>query len=102
MKHPVVVSVLLAAAILVLAGCCLGLLLMRSPLARLHYLGPASLLPAVFVAAAVLVEEGFGQAGLKAIMVAVLLLIQGPVLAHLLGRALSSRERRQLMSDGKE
>ncbi len=92
MSHPVLTSILLGAAVLVVLACCLGLLLMRSPLARLHYLGPASLLAPVLVAAAVLAEEGLGQAGLKAVMIAALLFVQGPVLAHILGRAISIRQ----------
>lgn len=88
MSHPVLTTAFLIAAVLVVLGCCLGLLLMRSPLARLHYLGPASLLAPWLVAAAVLTEEGLSQAGLKALLIAVVLLLEGPVLAHVLGRAI--------------
>ncbi len=91
MNHPVLVSILLGAAVLVMLACSLALLVMRGSMARLHYLGPAALLPPVFIAAAVITEEGLSQAGLKAIMVAILLLLQAPVLAHVLGRAISSR-----------
>jgi multisubunit Na+/H+ antiporter MnhG subunit len=41
---------------------------------------------------AVLCEEGFSQAGLKAILICLLLTAQGPVLAHVLGRAVWARE----------
>ncbi len=99
MNHPVLVSLLLAAAVLVVFGCCMGLLLMGSPLARLHYLGPAALLAPVLVAAAVVTEEGLGQAGIKAIMIAVLLFFQGPALAHILGRALGMRQQKELGGD---
>jgi multisubunit Na+/H+ antiporter MnhG subunit len=92
MSHPILTTLFLATAVLVVWASCLGLLLMRSPLARLHYLGPVSLLAPLFVAAAVLTEEGLGQAGLKALMVAVMLLVQGPVMAHILGRAMSIRQ----------
>jgi multisubunit Na+/H+ antiporter MnhG subunit len=97
MNHPVLVSLLLGAAVLVVYACCLGLLLMRSPLARLHYLGPAALLAPVLVTCAVITEEGLSQAGLKAIMVAVLLFVQGPVLSHILGRAFTFRQRKDLL-----
>ena len=65
MNHPLVISLLLTGAVVVTLSCSLALVVMGSPLARLHYLGPASLLAPWLVTAAVLVEEGFSQAGLK-------------------------------------
>ncbi len=94
MNHPVLTTVFLGAVVLVVLGCCLGLVLMRSPLARLHYLGPASLLAPWLVAAAVLTQEGLSQAGLKALLVAVVLLLQAPVLANVLGRAINFHQQR--------
>jgi multisubunit Na+/H+ antiporter MnhG subunit len=100
MNHPLVISLLLAGAVVVTLSCSLAVVVMGSPLARLHYLGPASLLAPWLVTAAVLVEEGFSQAGLKAIMVAFLLGLQSPVIAHVLGRAIALREGKKLEIEG--
>ncbi len=94
MNHPVLTTVFLVLAVLVIYGCCAGLLLMGSSLARLHYVGAAGLVAPLLIMAAVLTEEGASQAGLKAIMIAVLLAVQGPVVAHILGRAIARRERK--------
>jgi multisubunit Na+/H+ antiporter MnhG subunit len=69
---------------------------MRGPMARLHYIGPAAMLAPVFVAVAILAEKGFSQAGLKAILIAVVVLLETPPLTHILGRAISFHERKQL------
>ncbi|HET7624098.1 MAG TPA: hypothetical protein VFM25_02445, partial [Verrucomicrobiae bacterium] len=63
MNHPIITAILLAGAIVVMGGCCVGILLMRGPMARLHYIGPAAMLAPVLVAVAVLAEKGFSQAG---------------------------------------
>ncbi len=94
LTHPVIISVLLASAVLLVYACCLGVLCMRNAAARLHYLGPATLFPPFFVAAAVLTQEGLTQAGFKAVLIALLLALQGPVLAHVIGRAVALRDRK--------
>lgn len=93
MNHPVLVSVFLGLAVLALAGGCLGLVRMGSPAARLHFVGASALVAAPFVLAAILTEEGLSQAGLTAILIVIVLLIQGPVVTHVLGRAIHSRQR---------
>jgi multisubunit Na+/H+ antiporter MnhG subunit len=71
---------------------CLGVLLMRDALDRLHYVGAGT--PAVlFVAAAVLVRESASLAGNKAIALAAFTLIAAPVLAHVTARAIAETRR---------
>ncbi len=94
MSHPVLISAFLAAAVLVILACCFGMTRMGSAAARLHYLGPASFLAPPLVAAAVLVQEGLSQAGVKAILIAIILVVEGPILAHILGRAVAYHDRR--------
>lgn len=67
--------------------CCLGILVMRDVFDRLHYLGPATVLGPVFIAAAVVLEEALSTAGIKAILIAGVLLSTGPVLTHATARA---------------
>ena len=64
----------------------LGLLAMRDVYDRLHYVGPAAL-GAPLVAAAVWVYEGPSQIALEATVVAVIVLVVSPALAHGTARA---------------
>jgi multicomponent Na+:H+ antiporter subunit G len=92
-------SVRSAIAITLLAGgvavellCCVGLVAARNVFDRLHFLGPASTVGPVLIAAAILVEESFTQAGVKSLVVALLLLLTSPVLSHATARALRTHE----------
>jgi monovalent cation/proton antiporter MnhG/PhaG subunit len=86
-----------AVDILVWAGvagevlCCLGILVMRDVYDRLHYAMAATTVPPFLIAAAVLVEEGWGQAGINALVVAVALFLLSPILAHATARVARSR-----------
>ena len=85
---------LLAAGGAVQVMAVLGVVLMRDPLDRLHYLAPSS--PAVLlIAAAIIVRESFSQIGIYALLLAGLLVFAGPVLTHATGRAIdmAARER---------
>jgi multisubunit Na+/H+ antiporter MnhG subunit len=59
---------------------------------KLHYTGPATVVAPVAIAAAVLVEEPLSSAGIKAVLVAVVMLLTGPVLVHATARAARVRE----------
>ncbi len=93
MNHPVLVSIFLGLAVLIVLAGCAGLLAMRGAAARLHYASFTALLAPPLVMAAVLSTEGLSQAGFKAILIVVLLLVQGPVVAHAIGRAIYSHDR---------
>lgn len=95
----VAAAALLAFGVLIELSCCLGVLLMRDAYDKLHYTGPAAILGPVALAAAVVIREGAGQAGIKAALVAVLLIVANPVLAHATGRALYIRQRDHLEPD---
>jgi multicomponent Na+:H+ antiporter subunit G len=88
----VVVAVLLGVAGVSVVISCLGVLVMRDPLDRLHFTAPAGVLAPVVVAAAVLVEEPLSSAGIKAVIVALLLIVTTPVLSHATARAARIRE----------
>jgi len=87
----VVVAVLLVLGVALQLLACLGLIVMRDSFARLHYLAPAGF-GVVAIAAAILVEESFSVIGDKAIATAAVVLLTGPVLAHVTAR--SARIRR--------
>lgn len=93
MNHPVLVSIFLGLAVAAVLGGCAGIMTMRGAAARLHFVNAATLIAPPLVMAAVLTEEGFSEAGLTAILIVAVLLIQGPVVAHVIGRAIHSHER---------
>lgn len=79
-------DVLLCAGVACLLLACLGVLLLRTALDRLHYTGPA-VLGALLVAAAIGVRDGLSLIFDKALLTAVFLLVTGPLLSHATGRA---------------
>lgn len=91
MQHAVVV-VLLALGVLVELISCVGVLVMRQFYDRLHYVGPASTLGAFLIGAALVVQNGLKQQGVKSIMVVLLLVTISPVLTHATARAARIRE----------
>lgn len=88
-----------AAAVLMLAGvavqalCCVGVVRMRSALAALHYTAPGGV-AAALVAAGLLVRDGLSQGSGRGLMVAGLLLVASPVLAHVTARTVAHRRQR--------
>ncbi|MFC4453878.1 monovalent cation/H(+) antiporter subunit G [Deinococcus sonorensis] len=86
------VSVLLTLGVVVAALCVVGVLVGRDVYQKLHYLGPVAPVSGVLIAAAVIVKEGLTQAGIKAALVALVLLVSGAVLTHATARAAFIRE----------
>lgn len=85
-------DVLLALGVGIELFSCLGLLVMSNVFDRLHYVGPAATLGPIAIAGAVLLEEGISTAGLKAILIAVVLVGVGPVVTHATARAARVRQ----------
>ena len=83
----VVTWILVGAGVAAQLFVCLGVLLMRDALDRLHYVS-ASTLGVALVGASVLVAAGPSLIGLKAILTAAFLLVTGPVLTHATARAI--------------
>jgi len=83
----VVTWALVAAGVAIQVFACLGVVLMRDALDRLHYVG-ASAIGVALLTAAILVSEGPSLIGLKALLTAAFLLVTGPVLAHATARAI--------------
>ena len=93
----VVVWVLLAVGVAAQLVGVLGVLVASDVYDRLHFTGPASIFGPACLALAVVIDEGpISQAGLKAILVALLLLALSPVLVHATARAAFVRERGRL------
>jgi monovalent cation/proton antiporter MnhG/PhaG subunit len=72
---------------------CVGLFAVRGVFDRLHMTGPASTLPPVAIALAIALDESpASAAGIKAILVALILLGLNPVLVHATARAAIVRQ----------
>ena len=81
-----IVYVLIAAGVGLEVVACLGTVAMRGVYDRLHYVGP-SVLGAVLLAAGIWVDEGPSIIALKALLLAALLSVTSPTLAHATARA---------------
>jgi multisubunit Na+/H+ antiporter MnhG subunit len=87
-----VVGVLLTVGVLSVLLSAAGVVAAKTGWDKLHYTGPATVVAPVAITAAVLVEEPLSSAGIKAVLVAVVLLLTGPVLVHATARAARVRE----------
>jgi len=91
--HDLVLGILIGLGVGSELLCRAGLVLMGDVYARLHYAMAAATVPPFFLAAAVIVEEGWTQPGIDALVVAVTLFSVSPVAAHATARAARSRRR---------
>jgi multisubunit Na+/H+ antiporter MnhG subunit len=71
--------------------CCVGLVVMRDVYDRLHYAIASATVPPFLVAAAVLVEEGWTQPGINAVLIAIVMLVGGGTAGHAIARTARSR-----------
>ena len=95
----VIVWALLAVGVAVQLAGVVGVLVAADVYDRLHFTGPASVFGPVALALAIVIDEGpLSQAGLKSMLVAVLLLALSPVLVHATARAAYVREHGSLAS----
>lgn len=85
------IAVLLTAGVAVVLLSCVGVLVMPRASSRLHYIGPASTLGVVLIAAAVLIEDGLGTQGIRALLISAVLIGAGPIATHATGRAMRIR-----------
>ena len=86
------IAVLLVLGVGVELACCVGVLVMRDAYDRLHYTAPATTVGALAIAAAIVLQESLSAAGVKALLVALALLVTNPVLTHATARAARIRE----------
>ena len=89
--HDLAIGVLVSLGVTGELLCCLGLVVMRDVYDRLHYAMAATTVPPFLLAVAVVVEEGWTQPGINALIVALALFVTNPVVAHATARAAKSR-----------
>jgi monovalent cation/proton antiporter MnhG/PhaG subunit len=98
----IVVDALLAVGVGAALLSAAGLLATRDHYDQLHFTAPATVIGPVAVAAAVLVEEPLSSAGIKSVLIAIVMLVTGPVLVHATARAARVRERGRWVVHAKE
>jgi len=98
-KTQIAIDVLLSVGVLSVVLSSLALLKMKDFYERLHYLFPPATLTIICFAAAVLLDEHFSQAGIKALLIMVLLLIMNAVLTHATARAARIRQFGRWVAD---
>ena len=81
------VDLLLVVAVVVQVLVCLSLVVVRDPLQRIHYGATSATVGPVAVAAAVVVRQHLAETGIKAVLVALVLIVGGAAGTHALGRA---------------
>jgi monovalent cation/proton antiporter MnhG/PhaG subunit len=89
----VVADVLLAAAVLTVAGAAIGVAVMPDAYARLHYVTPAAVVAPVLVTLAVLVQEGLDENAGETVLALVFMMAAAPFLSHATIRAMRVRDR---------
>jgi monovalent cation/proton antiporter MnhG/PhaG subunit len=93
----VVVAVLLATGVAAQLTAVVGVVVAADVYDRLHFTGPASIFGPSCLACAIVIDEGpLSQAGLKSILVGLLLLALSPILVHATARAAYVREHGSL------
>ncbi len=80
-------AILLGIGVITVVASAIGVLLGRDFYERLQYMSPASSLGIGAIAAAVVVKESVNQAGIKAMIIAVVVFFTNSLLAHVTARA---------------
>lgn len=90
--HSVLVAVPLSLGVAAGVLCSVGVLRMRHPLDRLHYLGIATTLVPGLIAVAALVQDVSVVDGVKSVLVLLVLGLTSPAATHVIARAIRARD----------
>jgi multisubunit Na+/H+ antiporter MnhG subunit len=93
MVRDIVADVLLGLAVLIVAGASIGVLVMRDPYQKLHFVTPAALVAPLLVALAILAQVGVYENAGETFLALLFLVIAGPFLSHATIRAIRVREK---------
>ena len=89
----IVSDILLGLAVLIVAGASVGVLVMRDPYQKLHFVTPAALVAPVLVALAILVQVGVFENAGETFLALLFMVIGGPFLSPATIRAIRVREK---------
>lgn len=93
MAREIIVIVALALTVSLTLFCSLGLLVMTTPYELLHFIAPPATVGSFLLTIAVFVAEPQLIAGLKTLLMAVLLVFSNAIVSHATARAAWARER---------
>lgn len=88
----VTIDVLLAFSVLIGWISVLGMLRMRDPYQRMHYISPPASLSAILIAAAIFLQQGLKPESFKALFTAVVLIAMNTFVTHAAARAFRMSE----------
>ncbi|MGI9103209.1 MAG: cation:proton antiporter [Terriglobales bacterium] len=83
----IAIEVLLAIAVITAVLCCVAIAIMPDFYERLHYMASVTTVSAFGILIAVVIQEGWGQATIKTILVCMVLLLINAILTHATARA---------------
>ncbi len=81
------IDVLLAAAVVITLLSVLGMVRMRDPFQRMHYIAPPASLSALLITAAIFLQRGLKPESFKALFTALILIAMNTAVTHSAGRA---------------
>ncbi len=101
-KTQIVIDVLLGIGVASAVISSFAMLLMKDIYERLHYLAPPATISIISFAAAAIVDKHLSQAGIKALLIMVVLLVMNAVLTHATARAARIRQFGRWVADATE
>jgi len=88
----ITIEALVAAAVLITWLCVLGMLRMRDPFQRMHYIAPPASLSVLFIMLAIFLQDGLKPESFKALFTALVLVGMNTVVTHAAARAFRMAE----------
>jgi monovalent cation/proton antiporter MnhG/PhaG subunit len=82
--------------------CCLGIVLTKSVFDRLHIASLANIPGPLAIGAAIVLDGSSAQAAIKAVLIALTLIVASPVLTHVIARAARIREFGELKTENEK
>lgn len=98
-KTQLIIDVLLGIGVASALLSSIALLVMKDLYERMHYLSPPATITIMCFTAAVLVDKHFSQAGIKATIIMVVLLLMNAILTHATARAARTRQFKRWITD---
>lgn len=98
-KTQLVIDSLLGIGVVCAVLSCFAVLIMKDLYERLHYLSPPATVSIICFTAAVIADKHLSQAGIKALLIMVVLLLTNAILTHATARAARVRQFGRWIAD---
>jgi monovalent cation/proton antiporter MnhG/PhaG subunit len=83
----IAIEALIAAAVLLVLVSVLGMMRMRDPYQRMHYISPPAALSAIFITIAIFLQQGLKPESFKALFTTLILIGMNTIVTHTAARA---------------